>query len=145
MEGSRCKMGDKYVHVKGSDLVIDHKKYIGTQGLCSLITKRHPTAYSREDLNTYRDVILHTNEEEESPSQHHRVTRSIKQKHGNGVVQFLPGNIKWLETKLNYLIGEYRAGNRLCTRNEIVSILDELLRRRKISRKEYKDIITFLQ
>ena len=165
-------MGDKYVHVKGSDLVIDHTKYIGTPGLWSLVMKRHPTAYSREDLITYRDVILHTNamiypnnleptsrvtstkkwheifplfdevdkEEEESPSHKHRgaeVTRSIKQQHGNGVVQFIPGDIKGLETRLNYLMGEYRAGNRLSTRNEIVSILDELLRRKRISRKEY--------
>ena len=157
--------------------VIDHKTCIGTQGIWSLIMKRHPTDYSREDLITYRDVIFHTNaimypnnleptsrvtsttkwreifplfdsvdkEEEESPSHNQRETRSIEQQHGNGVVQFLPGDIKGLETKLNYLIEEYRAGNRLSTRNEIVSILDELLRRRKISRKEYKDINTFLQ
>ena len=87
--------------------------------------------------------------EEESPSHHHsetEVTRSIKQQHGNGVVQFLPGDIKGLETKLNYLLGEYRAGNRSSyTRNEIVSILDELLRRKRISRKEYQDINTFLK
>ena len=61
MEGGRYKMGDKYVHVKGSDLVIDHKKYIGTAGLWSLIMKKHPTGYSPEDLITYRDVIHHTN------------------------------------------------------------------------------------
>ena len=87
-------------------------------------------------------------EEEEESYHHHRgaeVTRSIKQQHGYGLVQFLPGDIKELETKLNYLIGEYRACNRLSTRNEILSILDALLRRRKITRKEYKDINTFLQ
>ena len=61
---------------------------------------------------------------------------------GDGIVQFLPGDIKRLETKLNYLLGEYRAGNRSSpTRNQIVSILDELLRRKRLSRKEY----TFLQ
>ena len=63
---------------------------------------------------------------------------------GNGLV-FLPGDIKGLETKLTYLLGEYRAGNRSSTRNEIVPILDELLRRKVISRKEYKGINTFLQ
>ena len=180
MEGSHYKMGDKYVHVKVSDLVVDHKKYVGTQGLWSLIMKRHPSAYSHEDLITYRDVIFHTNammypnnlkptsrvtstkkwheifplfddvdKEEESPSHHHReveVTRSIKQQHGNGVVQSLPGDIKGLETKLNYLLGECRVGNTSSyTRNEIVSILDELLRRKRISRKEYQDINTFLK
>ena len=63
---------------------------------------------------------------------------------GHGLV-FLPGDIKGLETKLTYLLGEYRAGNRTSTRNEIVSILDELLRRKSISRREYNDINNFLQ
>ena len=186
MEGGRYKLGDKYVHIKdGSNLVIDHKEYIGTKGLWALIMKKHPTDYSREDLITYRDVIRHTNamdypnnvepgsrvrstkkwreifplfdavdreeEEEELSSRHHRrgiqaTSTPIGQPHGNGVVQFLPGDIKGLETKLNYLLGEYRAGNRSsCTRNEIVSILDELLQRKRISRKEYQDINTFLK
>ena len=43
MEGDRYKMGDKYVHVEGSDLVVDHKRYIGTPGLWSLIMKKHPS------------------------------------------------------------------------------------------------------
>ena len=63
---------------------------------------------------------------------------------GDGI-QFLPGDIKGSETKLNYLLGEYRAGNRSSfTRNQIVTILDELLRRKRISRKEYREINTFL-
>ena len=68
-----------------------------------------------------------------------------KNNDGNGI-QFLPGDIKGVETKLNYLLAEYRAGNRLSlTRNQIVSILGELLRRKMISRQEYKEINTFLQ
>ena len=62
---------------------------------------------------------------------------------GSGV-QFLPGDIKGLQNRLTYLLAEYRAGNNRSTRNEIVSILDELLRRRRISRKEYRDINSFL-
>ena len=42
---------------------------------------------------------------------------------------FLPGGIKGLETKLNLLLAEFRAGN-TSTRNEIVFIIDELLRRK---------------
>ena len=46
---------------------------------------------------------------------------------GDGIL-FLPGDIKGLKTKLNYLLAEYRAGNRSSlTRNQIVPILDELL------------------
>ena len=65
---------------------------------------------------------------------------------GDGIIKFLPGDIKGLEKKLNYLLGKYRAGNRSSlTRNQIVSILDVLLRRKSISRKEYREINTFLQ
>ena len=50
-----------------------------------------------------------------------------EEKEGTGV-QLLPGDIKGLKTKLNLLLAEYRAGNNSSTRNEIVSILDELRR-----------------
>ena len=55
-----------------------------------------------------------------------------KNNDGKGI-QILPGDIKGLETKLNYLLAEYRAGNRSSlTRNQIVPILDELIRRERI-------------
>ena len=68
---------------------------------------------------------------------------SLKEQHGHGIY-FLPGDIKGLENKLEILLGEYRAGNRTSTRNEIIPIADELLRRKAISRREYRDINTFL-
>ena len=61
---------------------------------------------------------------------------------GDGI--FLPGDIKGLKTKLNLLLAEFRAGN-TTTRNEIVFILDELRRRKQMSKKEYKEINNFLQ
>ena len=44
---------------------------------------------------------------------------------GEGIVQFLPGDIKGMTTKLNLLLAEFV--NRSSTWNEIVYILDELL------------------
>ena len=35
-------------------------------------------------------------------------------------IQFLPGNIKGLQTKLNYLLAEYRAGNIFATRYQLL-------------------------
>ena len=58
-------------------------------------------------------------------------------------IQFLPGDIKGLETKLNLLLAEFQAGN-TSTRNEIVFILDELLRRKRVSRKEYTEINNYV-
>ena len=62
---------------------------------------------------------------------------------GEGI-QFLPGDIKGLTTKLNLLLAEFAAGNTSSTRNVIVYILDELLRRKQISRTEYRDINSYL-
>ena len=81
----------------------------------------------------------------EGTSMTSRDEHSSSKQSGSGI-QFLPSNIKGLQTKLNYLLAEYRAGNRSpLTRNEIVSILDELLRRKRLWRKEYRDINTFLK
>ena len=79
-------------------------------------------------------------EEEENKAEQEEETPDTS---GSGI-QFLPGDIKGLQNRLTYLLAEYRAGNNKSTRNEIVPILDELLRRRRISRKEYKDINSFL-
>ena len=121
--------------------------------------RRVPSEFSREDLIIYRDLILNTNAmaypNNLRPGSHVKSTKkwrkifplfdtldeessnSSEQKTGEDISQFLPGDIKGVQTKLNNLLAEYRAGNRLSTRNEIVSILDKLLRRRKISRKEF--------
>ena len=63
---------------------------------------------------------------------------------GKGI-QFLPGDINGLRIKLDYLIAEYRAGNTSATRNEIVAIIDELLRRKQLSPEKYNNINNFIQ
>ena len=63
---------------------------------------------------------------------------------GSGI-KCLPADINGLQTKLAYLLGEFQAGNTAATRNEIVSISDELLRRKNISQSEYRRINDFLQ
>jgi hypothetical protein len=62
---------------------------------------------------------------------------------GKGI-QFLPGDIKGLQTKLDYLLAEYRAGNTYATHNQIVAITDELLERKQMSRAEYNNINNFI-
>ena len=58
---------------------------------------------------------------------------------GEGI-KFLPGDKKGLIEHLRLLSAESSAGNTVSTREEIVAILDELLRRREITRKQYNDI-----
>ena len=60
-------------------------------------------------------------------------------KTGQGIV-YLPGDIKGLLTKLHLSLAEFDSGNNLSTRNEIISILDELKRRNQISPEKYMQI-----
>ena len=65
---------------------------------------------------------------------------------GSGIsnqVSFLPGDIGGLAKKFKLLLAEFMAGNKT-TRNELVSILDELLRRGKITKNEYTNSNSFL-
>ena len=62
---------------------------------------------------------------------------------GRGI-HFLPKDINSLVQKLQLLVGEYVAGNKT-TRNEIISILDNLKGRIKIQEEECKRINTLLK
>ena len=57
---------------------------------------------------------------------------------GYGVV-YLPGDINGLAKKLHLLASEFFAGN-ITVRNELVHVLDALLRLKQLTRKEYADI-----
>ena len=151
-------IGDKNIEVySNSDLTVDGKNYKGTPGLWRLIMTKNPTDFTDDDLKMYKDLAirteLQTNPHAAAAGTTGRPTTTNKwkmlekilpeegKKKGEGV--FLPGDIKGLTTKLNLLLAEFRAGN-TSTRNEIVFILDELLRRKRISRKEYTEINAFL-
>ena len=57
---------------------------------------------------------------------------------GYGVV-YLPGDINGLAKKLHLLSAQFFAGN-TTVRNELVRVLDALLRLKQLTRKEYADI-----
>ena len=57
---------------------------------------------------------------------------------GYGVV-YLPGDIKGLTDKLHLLSAEFLAGN-TTVRNELVHVLDALLRVKQLTCREYTDI-----
>ena len=57
---------------------------------------------------------------------------------GRGVV-YPPGDINGLTQKLHLLAAEFFAGN-TTVRNELVHVLDALLRLKQLTRKKYTDI-----
>ena len=58
------------------------------------------------------------------------------EKDGSGIT-FLPGDINGLLEKFHLLLAEHRAGNKSSTKNQIVAILDQLLRLNYLNQEEY--------
>ena len=77
-------------------------------------------------------------EEVEGENENEKTKKDESDEGGSGSgIQFLPGNITGLLDRLKLLYAERGAGNIKSTTNEIVGILDELLRLRYLNREEY--------
>ena len=157
-EDDRYKMGNKIVELHGNDITIEGTHYKGTPGLWTLIMFKKPNEelYTTEDMATYEKMVRQTNliTSPNNLRPNSRINSTYKMREifkkftevqqGHGI-DFLPSDIKSLQTKLCYLLGEFRAGNTAATRNEIVAIADNLLKRKRISSAEYKIINDFIQ
>lgn len=154
-EDGGLMLGNKQVLVdSSSNITIDDTTYKGTTGLWQLIMLNSPneSSYTKEDEQDYKEIINQTNlmnhprdvkmNSRPRTTVKRRIMDRLLRNEGEGIY-FLPGDIKSLSSKLKLLLAEFRAGN-TSTRNEIVFILDELLRRKRISRKEYVEINTLL-
>ena len=150
----RYEMGDAIVEIRDGDIIVADSRYVGTEGLWNLIIEKIPSNFTDKDLNVYHQLVEHTNvmNHPKNIEPNSRPTATYKWQHifskkfaaGNGI-QYLPGDIKGLQAKLDYLLGEYRAGNTFATHNQIVAIADELLRRRHLSQEQYYRISSILQ
>ena len=166
--GFRLKDGELFlgkdpIMINDDDIIIGDKTYHGTVGLWELIAQNDPDKdmYNEKDLKTYREIILDTsairsdsnlNKPKASKSTKYRelikpfwdeVILKNKAKKGSGVV-FLPGDPNAPIEKLDMSIAAWRAGN-TGSRNEAVSICDELLRQGVLESEEYKAIQRMLR
>ena len=156
VDGNNYMMGDKNVSIdSASNILVDGRKFKGTVGLWNIIMLKKPseTSYTFDDVEEYKKLVKQTGVDvhprcvtDTSRPYHTYKWRNIissLSSTGDGV-HFLPGDIKGLKTKLNLLLAEFAAGNKTSTRNEIVPILDELLRRKRLSHREYTEINNYL-
>ena len=138
-------MGDKIVNFGDrGDIIVDGKRYKGTPGLWSLILLKRPTDYTEEDMEEYKKLVeqtnvmthpqnLRANSQPKLTTKWRTIFNNFEEK-GDGI-EFLPSDIISLKQELVYLLGEYRAGNTSATRNQIVAITDNLLKRKHISKR----------
>ena len=147
-------MDDKDIGLSGNNIIVDGVTYMGTLGLWSLILLKRPKNYTEEDMKEYKKLVKQTNVMTHPHNQRRnsKPKKTWKWKHifknmeeeGHGI-EFLPSDIISLKQKLVYLLGEYRAGNTSATRNQIVAIADNLLKRKHISKLEYRRINDYIQ
>ena len=147
-------MGNKIVNFgERGDIIVDDKTYKGTPGLWSLIMLKTPTDFNEEDMEEYIKLVKQTNvmrhPQNQRPNSQPKSTYKWREifknmgEEGHGI-EFLPSDIISLKQELVYLLGEYRAGNTSATRNQIVAIADNLLKRKHISKLEYRKINDYI-
>ena len=158
-------MGTKRIYIEDDNISVDNTLYKGTEGLWSLVADSKPRSslYNENDLANYKKLLKQTGVifdpniggSRSRPRTTTKWKRTIEplmkdtdffSGEGSGIsnqVSFLPGDIKGLAKKFKLLLAEFMAGNKT-TRNELVSILDELLRRGKITKSEYTNSNSFL-
>ena len=156
-------MGDKQVLISGNNLIVNDKEYQGTPGLWELITSKTPDSeiFTDGDYEQYQNILVETNAMRQnndptstkpkgSRGQKWRVyvkpiwdmykTSEDIEKDGSGII--LPSDPSALLERFDLLVASKQAGN-TGVQNEIVSILDELLRQKIIDRNQYKNMLTY--
>ena len=166
MMGEKEVMVDDHNNISIDD---GERIFKGTKALWRLIMMKKPENYEQEDFDNYKELLDRTDAINspltESETDKPRSTSKWKffeengliedvqedeefedvaeefvdKKEGQGV-EFLPGNIDGLRRQFHLLFAESRAGNKSSTRNQIVAILDELLRRNYLSQREYNAV-----
>ena len=139
-------IGREQIMINNDDIIIGDKLFRGTTGLWELITKLEPDAslYNDEDYKNYREILIDTNAigSDSNPnkpkaSRGEKYRKIIKPlwkeivfrrrgKKGNGVI-ILPSDPNALIERFTLSVAAGHAGNK-GSRNEAVSICDELLR-----------------
>ena len=156
--------GKMEVEVDGNGIIFGGERYKGTSGLWELMTESDPpdkwSDVNDEDLQNYSKIIFNTgaiysesnpNKPKASRSENYRkiikplwdkFKSETKVKKGYGVI-ILPSNPNALVQRFALSVAAWHAGNK-GSRNEAVSICDELLRQNRINKDEYKSMIGYI-
>ena len=166
-KGKDPYIGKEHVIIKDNNIFLPKlgETFVGTRGLCELLTPKNPENFDDKDYNDYEDLMIMTNalhrdndENNPHPKGNHKsykwvnIIRPIwyrKKSHvifpkkkegygGEGVV-VIPSDPNALLERLDLLLASQKAGH-TGVRNELVSICDELKRQGVLDTKGYKNL-----
>jgi hypothetical protein len=141
--GNRWHLGDSIIYVDNKDIIINKKRYKGTQGLYELLFLKNPdeNIYNDSDLQTYRAMLLATNAHKQRFEQNKQVNSNRGSKYVNIIKQLVTktgtgmclNSVRYeywddpneLVERLRLLMASKQAGN-TSVQNEILSIIEEL-------------------
>ena len=98
-----------------------------------------PTKTAKYKFLTENFGVEEEKESEEESDEEYKGEKDEGKKDGTGI-HFLPGDISGLINQLHLLLAEFRAGNKSATKNQIVAILDQLLKRNYLTQDEYNGV-----
>jgi len=150
-------IGDSPIDIKGDNITIKGKEYLGTPGLWELLIMREPddAIYTAEDKSNYIEILDNTSaikHGNDPKSKKPKSSRGYKYKaiikpiwenlnYGSGVKTIvIPSDSYALVDRLDLLLASKAAGN-TGVRNELVSICDELLRQKELNKSQYKKLM----
>ena len=172
-KGKYYYIGDKPIKIKGDNIIIDNKEYIGTSGLWELIISNNPQegVITDEDYLNYGKLLIQTNAIYQNNDPNNPKPKSSKsskwknlikpiwedikkrkdnedendepQPSGSGL-KILPSDPNALIDRFDLLFSSQKAGH-TGVRNEIVAILDELKRQGVINVQDYKKLNSIIK
>lgn len=158
-DSGRPKIGNANVEIKDNDLIINGKKYDGTQGLWELVVSKNPNAslYTDSDLDNYKDILINTNTMKQGNDPDSSNPKSGKSSKWKNIVSpvwrdltgerrsarpevvHLSSDPNTLIKDLDLLVAEYQAGN-TGVANEGIATIDELRKQQIIDDEKYKTL-----
>jgi len=135
---SIAHIGDKKIIIDGNDIIIENKKFNGTEGLWVLLSKGvQDELYTDDDLEKYKEIVLYTNcmYQNNDPNTNKPKSSSGKKwkeiispiwfdhlKKGSGLLKYSENpieykyinpnnNLKELKDRIDYLYAQEKAGN----------------------------------
>ena len=148
-------LGESQIHVEHNNIFVDNQEFKGTTGLWALIMENTPNInnITEEDLDNYMHLMDITNAMQHGleESRYAQLTDKYKllkqllgeEEEGDGI-SFLPSDVNSLKKRLDVLLAEFQAGNG-ATRNEIVAIVDNLVKINKMKIDYANDINNYIQ
>jgi len=158
-------IGNSPIEFDGDNITVKDKEYLGTAGLWELLIMKEPdkNIYTDEDRTSYAEILEKTsamkhgnnpasNKPKSSKGYKYKtiikpiweelygtVGRGLKTRELKTVV--IPSNVDALIERLDLLLASKMAGN-TGVRNEAITICDELLRQKEMSKPHYKKIMS---